>query len=96
MLVDYRAGCRSTGRTGDACSPHLYFDYTEDVMAARDRPNRFFGHYGIRRGDGYVSPYQILVRFSQRYRNEGSSKQRALYVRLTRRASARNFLQPSF
>ena len=23
---------------------------------------------GIRRGDGHVSPYQILIRFSQRYR----------------------------
>jgi hypothetical protein len=22
---------------------------------------------GIRRGDGHVSPYQILIRFSQRY-----------------------------
>jgi len=23
------------------------FNYTDDVMAARDRPNRFFGHYAI-------------------------------------------------
>ena len=23
------------------------FNYTDDVMAARDRPNRFFGHYAL-------------------------------------------------
>ena len=47
MLVDYRAGVdRHDEQRIHLLSPSL-FDYTDDVMATRDRPNRFFGHYEI-------------------------------------------------
>ena len=45
MLVDYWAGVDRHDEQRIHALLSL-FNYPDDVMAARDRPNRFFGHYG--------------------------------------------------